>query len=412
MIAPIITACRVCGDRNLKKFFDLGEQPPANSLLAQPAESEIFYPLSLSWCQNCRLVQLNETVDPKELFSQYVWVTGTSKIAQDFAQIFYQELIKRVDRTSKPSDNKLVIEIASNDGTFLTPFIKNNFKVLGVDPAQNIAELANKNNIPTKCSFFGSKEAKNLIQEYGPAKIVFARNVIMHVANTRDFVEGLAEILTEDGILAVETHYAKTILDELHYDYIYHEHLCYFTLKTLEHLLNDFGLYVFDLVPSPISGGGIIVYIKKRSIGEQPIIEQYRQKELQQQINDFEQWQNFARRSFEHKERLLKLIDDFKGKTVVGYGASARSSTLLNFCGIDSKILPVIADKSPLKQGKFTAGTHIPIESPEMVMARKPEGVVLLAWNFAQEIMTYLKKDFGYKGSYLQPLPNSPRIID
>lgn len=201
-----ITSCRVCKSKNIKGFFDLGMQPLANSLVKDLNEKERFYPLSLSWCQDCNLVQLNQTADPKELFSDYVWVTKTSKTARDYAETFYKELV------SRGAKKGYVLEVASNDGTFLKPFIKNGYNVLGIDPAKNIAKMAENNNVPTKALFFGSDTALDLVREKGKADIIFARNVLPHVANTRDFVQGLETCLDKNGVLAIEVHYAKEIL--------------------------------------------------------------------------------------------------------------------------------------------------------------------------------------------------------
>ncbi|MBI2048862.1 MAG: class I SAM-dependent methyltransferase [Candidatus Liptonbacteria bacterium] len=419
---PKITTCRICESPKLKPFFDLGEQPLANSLLDGSQESgvrsqgEKFYPLSLTWCENCNLVQLEETVDSKGLFSTYVWVTGTSKGANEFSRKFYSELVRRVGGDK----SGYVLEIASNDGTFLKQFIEDGYEVLGVDPARNIAEMAERAGVPTKCVFWGKPAAEDLVAEKGRARIVFARNVLPHVANTRDFVEGLARALAEDGTLAIEAHYAKIILEELHYDSIYHEHLCYFTLKTLEKLLNDFGLYVFDIAKSPISGGSVVVYARKESgvrsqesgINESEMLKSFREKETEDGINNLERWQGFARRSFEHRDKLLEILGEAKkfGR-IIGWGASARSSTLLNFCGIDSSIISSIIDLNPLKQGKFTAGTHIPIVKPEEALKETPALVFITGWNFADEIIDSLRNKFGYKGPCLVPLPKEPRVI-
>lgn len=389
-------------------FFSLGKQPPANSLLRDLSQKENFYSLSLSYCNDCNLVQLNETIDPKELFSQYVWVTNTSKTAREFSETFYKELVRRTENPKK----KYVLEIASNDGTFLLPFKQNGFKVLGVDPAANIAEMAEAAGIPTKCLFFGIDVAKDILKQEGPAQIIFARNVLPHVANTADFVEGLALLLSEQGTLAIEAHYAKIILDELHYDSVYHEHLCYFTFKTLEKLLNEFGLYIFDIKESPISGGSMIVYAKKKKISEEPVVNFYRDREVKEKINEFSRWQEFSEKSMLHRQKLLQLLQAAKknGGKIIGYGASARSSTLLNFCGIDSDLIYAIADQNPLKQGLFTAGTHIKIESPEKAVNLNPESIFILAWNFAKEITDNLKNQYNYKGKIIVPLPNEPTI--
>lgn len=406
-----IEHCRVCGSSGLKPFFDLGSHPPSNSLINDLNEREDFYPLSLSWCSSCNLVQLNYTVDPKILFKQYVWVTGTSGVAQKFAETFFGELTARAPK----GKDGYVLEIASNDGTFLVPFIKAGYKVLGVDPAENISKMAERAGIPTRCVFWSEDEAKKLVSEKGRAGIIFARNVLPHVANTIDFVRGLAVALDDDGVLAIEVHYAKVILEGLHYDSIYHEHLCYFTLKSLEKLLNASGLFVFDIKESPISGGSIIVYTKKIKGEESALLKGYREKEEAAGVNALTVWQKFAERAFSHRDKLNEILNAVikpeSQNSIVGYGASARSSTLLNFCGINSRQLPIIADKNPLKQKKYTAGSHILIDSPEVVMARKPSHIFILAWNFEEEIIDYLGKTFGFKGPYIVPLPQEPRMV-
>lgn len=404
-----ITECRVCKNQEIKEFLDLGDQPPANSLLKNAEEKEEVYPLSLSWCPNCNLVQLNHTLDPEDLFTEYVWVTETSQVAKVHAKSFYENITKRVENP----EGSFVLEVASNDGTFLVPFIENNYKVLGVDPAKNIANIANERGIPTQAKFFGEEVAKEILEEHGPSKIIFARNVIPHVANLHDVIKGLSVCLDEKGILAIEAHYAKIILEELHYDSIYHEHLGYFTLKSMEALLNQFGLYVVDIEKSPISGGSLIYYIKKKQI-ENITVREQRNKEVETKLNDLESWQDFTRKTYGHKEKLLEILDQMKqeGKRIIGYGASARSSTLLNFCRIGPKQVPIIADQNPLKHNKYTAGTHIPIKSPEIVMETNPNCVFMLAWNFTNEISEILKTKYGFQGKCIIPLPNDPKIID
>lgn len=402
-----LTSCRIC-DSHTKHFFDLGLQPLANSLLKRPDERENKYPLALDWCPRCNLVQLNYTVDPKKLFSKYVWVTATSKTARDFSTLFYKELIKR---SSKTREN-YVLEIASNDGTFLLPFIKNGYKVIGIDPAKNIAKIARKNGVPTRTEFWNSKTALSLVKERGPARIIFARNVLAHVANTKDFVRGLSLALQDDGVLAVEVHYAGSILEKLQYDSIYHEHLCYFTLKTLERLLNDSGLFVFDVMHGPISGGSLVVYAGKHRRGQSAAFRKLRIKEQNDKVNALESWRDFAEKSYAHRDVLADILQEVsqRGEYVVGYGSSARSSTLLNFCGFNGRVIKSIADQNSLKHGLFTAGTHIKIESPKKVMALKPSLVVVLAWNFAEEIIDILRRKLYYSGRILVPLPNKPRI--
>ena len=270
-----ITSCRLCGSPKIIEFLNLGNQPLANLLLKNPLEKEEFYPLSLSWCEVCSLVQLNHTAEPEKLFSNYVWVTSTSRTAKEHSKAFFKEVISR----SEDLKNSYVLEIASNDGTFLAPFMENKFNVLGIDPARNIADEAVSRGIPTKCAFFGLNAANDIVQEKKAAKVVFARNVLAHVANLHDFVEGLALCVERCGLLVLEVHYAKIILEELHYDSVYHEHLCYFTVKSLEGLLRMHGLYVEEIGKSPISGGSLIIYARKVPAKEKHSVKLYRDSE-------------------------------------------------------------------------------------------------------------------------------------
>ncbi|MBI4423390.1 MAG: class I SAM-dependent methyltransferase [Elusimicrobia bacterium] len=404
----VINRCRSCDGERLVSVLDLGRQPLANALLESPRRKEAAYPLSISYCGDCSLVQLDQTIDPAKLFSRYVWVTGTSTTASRFADRFCDELLRR----SGVAKGSFVLEAASNDGTFLRPFLRRGLRVLGVDPARNIVALANKAGVPSHCAFFGEKVARGLARTRGPAQLVFARNVLPHVEDPHDFIEGLRAALEPEGVLAIEVHHAKVILEGLHYDSIYHEHLCYFTLKSLERLLNRHGLFAFDLSTSPISGGSIVVYARRRLVAPSRALRALRDQEERAGTNRLASWRLFAKRAFSHRRGLIEAVKRLGrgGRRVVGWGASARSSTMLNFCRIDHRLLAEIADMNPLKQGLHTAGTLIPIRAPEEVLARDPAGVLLLAWNFTDEIVGLLR-GFKSKADLLLPLPGAPRIL-
>lgn len=402
-----ITRCRACEDTNIKEFLDLGKQPYANSLLKNPTEKEKFYPLSLSWCSQCSLVQLNHTADPKELFSNYIWVTSTSSTTRKYAKAFCENTLSRIE---KPTEG-YILELASNDGTFLLPFKKKGCKVLGVDPAKNIVDLAVKNGIPTKCEFFGVSSARRIIKDFGPAKVIVARNVLPHIANLHDFIKGICISLDDKGLLVLEVHYAKKIYQELHYDSIYHEHLCYFTIKSLESILNLYNLYIEDIKTSPISGGSLVLYIKRGKIKESQVVKTYRRAEKKTKLNTFRRWSDFANRVKKHRKKLLEILNKQQDEIIVGYGASARSSTLLNFCKIGTNYLSVIADQNPLKQGFYTAGTHILIENPDIVMKKRPSVIIILGWNFKDEIIKILREKYNYQSICILPLPNNPKIV-
>ncbi len=258
------------------------------------------------------------------------------------------------------------------------------------------------------------KTSEEIINKHGKARTVIVRNVLPHVANLHDFVQGLQMCLEDDGLLAIEFHYAAEIFEELHYDSIYHEHLCYFTLKSIENLLNRYGIHVYDIKESRISGGSLILYAKKKKEKETDKVTYYRDLEEKNGINDLDSWQDFAEKVRNHRKQLLEILKDTmdSGGNVVGYGASARSSTLLNYCEIDSRYISMIADQNELKHNHYTAGTHIPISSPQIVMKNNPDYVFILAWNFKDEIIEKLKNDFNFKGKCILPLPNNPKIVE
>lgn len=403
-----LAECRVCGSRSLRTVLDLGNQPLANRLEERPYAPEPRIPLIICRCETCGTIQLTETVRPEVLFRKYVWVTGTSGVAQEYSRLFYERVSKRVGQGAR-----FVIEVASNDGTFLMPFAAQGHRVLGVDPAENIAALARARGIPTKSDFFGLEVGRSLVSSSGPADVVFARNVIPHVANAQDVVAGMAECLRPSGIGVVEFHRGDIILKELHYDSIYHEHLCYHTLASMTRLLEGCGLHPFDVETSPISGGSFVLYATKEKIAPSKNLLQQKSLEADLGVSGGAAWDHFAGQVVRHRDLLRNLVLDFKAKglRLAGYGASARSSTLLNYCGLTRDHLDAIADRAELKHGKFAPGTGIPILPPKEVLAGKPDVLLLLAWNFQDEILRQLREEFHWRGRIILPLPEDPRVI-
>jgi len=408
-IFQIISNCRICGKDKLNNILDLGEQPPANSLRDNPEESLPSIPLSIVHCDQCKTVQLKETVKPEYLFSKYVWVTGTSSTAQTYSSFFCDEALKRL-----PNRELFITEVASNDGTFLQRFKKRGHKVLGIDPAKNIAQIAVDKGIPTKVEFFDKKVAESIVSEYGKADCIFARNVIPHVDNIHGVISGMAHCIKDEGIAIVEFHYGENIMSELQYDSIYHEHLFYFSFQSLCFLLRKHGLSAFDYNVSPISGGSIALYCSKNKRPETSKLKEKLEKDENSGLSLEKNWLKFSEKCFDHKNKLVEVIKlhSGNGTKMIGYGASARSSTLLNFCGINHRHLVCIADGNPIKQGKFTAGTDIPIVSPDEAFAKKPDTVLLLAWNFKDEIVKTIKEKHQFRGKVILPFPNDPQIIE
>lgn len=403
----LISNCRVCRSNNLKDVFDLGSQPPANSLRKSLVEKLNEYPLKLVFCDNCKLVQLNFSVNPKNLFDKYFWVTATSKTAKDYSSFFFNEMNRRSE-----INNKFVLEIASNDGTFLLPFKKNNSKVLGIDPAKNIASEANKNGIKTLCNYFDFNTSNKIKTEEGIPSLIFARNVIPHVKEINSVVQGISNLSEHNTTVAIEFHYSKIILEELHYDSIYHEHLFYFTIKTINYLFNKFGLYSFDLFESPISGGSVVLLFSKQNKKKSNKLIEYEKYEEKFNLNNYETWLNFSQKSYNHSLELKKVITKLSNnKKIVGYGASARSSTLLNFINISNKNIEFIIDQNPLKNNLYTPGSDILIKSTkEGFLDLKDKSIILLAWNFREEIISILKK-FNFNGNIIIPLPNKVDVV-
>jgi SAM-dependent methyltransferase len=404
MISKTISKCRLCGSKKLENLLSLGDQPPANSLRKSLSEKLENVPLIICMCHKCTTVQLTETVAPKYLFSDYVWVTGTSKGALEYSYLFAERVLSKVNN----KHNLLVIEIASNDGTFLKTFREKGHKVLGIDPAKNLANEANKNGILTLANFFGVDVSKKIINDHGKADIVIARNVIPHVPDPNDVISGITHVLSEDGIGVIEFHWIDIILRELHYDSIYHEHFFYHSLKSINKLLSNHGLNMFDFAESPISGGSLVAYFSK--IKTSKLIQKLKWED-EKGLSSVHKWHEFAKETYQHRKKLKLLINSeiLSGKTLIGYGASARSSTLLNFCNIDHRHLSCIADQNPLKHNTFTPGTNILVLSPEQALIKNPDTIVILAWNFKDEIIDDLKKK-GFSGNVIIPLPNEPYL--
>ena len=407
-IYETIKCCRICGSDNIEEVLNLGEQPPANSLYRSDEKRPPAVPLRLMYCQKCSTVQLGEDVDPEYLFGEYLWVTGTSATAEQYSHEFAKKALSQVVEHNK---SPYIVEIASNDGTFLKRFIEKGCKVLGIDPAKNIAELAVKNGIPTKADFFTLDLAERLVEKEGKADIVFARNVIPHVKEIHSVIGGINTLINEGGVGIIEVHNAGLILEELHYDYIYHEHLFYYTLKTISGLIERYGLHVFDVMLSPISGGSWVIYFSKNKKEKTKELIKHEKKELENNINSYHRWVEFSDQVTVHSEKLKKMVMQ-SDKKIPAYGASARSSTLLNFCGITNKHISVVIDKNPMKNGLMTAGSNIPVVSFEdgLKEIKSSEKILLLAWNFQDEIVQELR-EAGFSGKFIIPLPGDPYTL-
>tara|TARA_Y100001970_G_C14239851_1_gene864206 strand:+ start:638 stop:1855 length:1218 start_codon:yes stop_codon:yes gene_type:complete len=399
-----IICCRICKSKKLKEVLDLNNQPTANQLTKNFYEKEHKIPLKLLFCEKCKTLQLSSTVNSNYLFSKYVWVTNTSKVAREYCKLF----VKRTNNITKKKIN-YVCEIASNDGTLLKEYKNIGYEILGVDPAKNISNEANKNNIKTLNGFFDYKLSNYIKNKFGKSDLIIARNVIPHVENIHSVIKGIKNLLSKNGTVAIEFHYLDKIINGLQYDSVYHEHIYYFSLKSISHLFSLYGLHLFDFDKSPISGGSLVIYLshlkRKKTIKLSKLIKLENRKAL----NSYYRLKKFGLDCIKHKKDLIKIIDNLDGK-ICGYGASARSSTLLNFSQIDYKKINFIIDKNPMKKGYFTPGTKIKIIPFRKNKLKNIQNVLLLAWNFKNEIINEFKLK-KIKCKFILPLPNKIKIL-
>ncbi len=388
--------CQVCKNK-ISKILDLNKQPPANSIYKKKKPKK--FPLILAFCKSCKLVQLTEYPNKKYLFNKYFWVTGTSIAANNFAKIFFKKLSKSLRKKSN------VLEIASNDGTFLKEFKKNKHNILGIDPAKNIAKIANLKGITTIAEFFNFKKSIEIKKKFKP-DLIFARNVIPHVSNLKSVVKGISNLCKDNTQVAIEFHYAGYIYKELQYDSIYHEHIYYFTIESLSKIFEKYNLYPNDLFVSPISGGSLVLIFSQKKKYKSLSLKKFILYEKKIKLNQINTWKIFSQKVKIHKDKFRKLIlEKFKlnGK-LFAYGASARSSTLMNYAKIDNRYVDFIIDQNKLKEGYYTPGSSIKILRFNRVskLVRKYKFMILLAWNFKTEIQKFLSKK-KFKGEILVP---------
>lgn len=401
-----ISKCRTCLSESLTVCLDLGKQPLANALRSKPdTESEGKFPLRLVHCADCGLTQIDVNVEPQIMFSSYNWVTGTSQVSVGHCRRFVQNSIESLGRHPKS-----VLEIGSNDGTLLREYQKLGIKnLVGVDPATNLV-LNYGNVIASENFFFTSGNAKKLLDKYGEFDVVVARNVFSHVPDFIDVISGVSSLTNSESVFFMEFHWAFDILKGLHYDSIYHEHTYYHSITSVSRVLERFGLNVFTGFKSPISGGSVVLASSKLNNGASDEIKGMIQLELEAGISRTESWLQFGVKSLENLSKVREQINSFAGKKVCGFGASARSSTVLNALGQAASSIVSIGDNNPLKWGRFAPGFSIPIEPVSKMLSRNPDLIVVFPFNFKDEILRELS-EAGWTGSVLFPIPHPPAIL-
>lgn len=407
--------CRLCSGRRLFEFLDLGMHPPSDRFIteAQCDEPEPKFPLKVVLCEDCGHVQLTEVVEPELLYQQdYPYESSTTRAGQRH----WRELATSSVHRFGLSPEDLVVDIGSNVGVLLQMFKDHGTRCLGIDPAPNIAAIATRRGIETMVRFFGRDTAAEVRDRNGPARIITATNVFAHVDDLDDFVGGVDELMTEDGVLIIEAPYFCNLVGSLEYDTIYHEHLSYISVAPLLRFFARHDMEIFDIEQRDIHGGSLRIFVQRRATPRRvqtETVEKFIDTESDLRVHEPARLLRFASDVKANRRSVRRLVRRVRksGKRIVGVSAPAKGMTLLNYCGLGKEDLEFITEKSALKIGRFTPGGHIPVLADDALLAAKPDYAILLAWNFAEEIMSNLADFSANGGRFVIPVPDV-RVVD
>jgi SAM-dependent methyltransferase len=406
-----VTACRMCGSGELELYLDLGHTPPADQFrraerLAQP---EVSFPLQVCICTRCGLSQLGYVVRPEILYQdEYPYEASTTRAGQSHFRTFAASVADRIGLTERD----LVVDIGSNVGVLLAGFREAGARVAGIDPAANIAAIAEERGIPTVADFFGAAAVERVLREHGAARVITGTNVFAHIDDLSELMRNIDRLMTEDGVFIFECPYFLNLLKDLEYDTIYHEHLSYVSMRPLIAFFARFGMRVFDVEEVDIHGGSFRVFVDRcRREVNASVIDDLLRREEREGAFDIARLGRFAADVADNRDELVAMLHDLRGrgKRVAGVSAPAKGMTLLNYARIGRETLEFVTEKSQLKIGRFTPGGHIPVVGDEVLLAEKPDYALLLAWNFADEIMRNLSAYSAAGGRFIVPIP-APRI--
>ncbi len=401
--------CRFCHTGLQRTFVDLGMSPLCESFLTreQLNQMEPFYPLHAYVCEECFLVQVEEYVGPEQIFSEYAYFSSYSRAWLEHAKSYTDMIVSRLglDHTSQ------VIELGSNDGYLLQYFMARGIRVLGVEPAGNVAAAAIAKGVPSTTRLFGLETAQELLAGGHHPDLIVGNNVLAQVADLNGFVAGMKKLLKPGGVITMEFPHLLRLMDENQFDTIYHEHFSYFSLMSAERIFTAHGLTLFDVEEMWTHGGSLRIYARHQEDEARPVGARVRAllaREKAVGLDRPERYAAFAEQVRETKWRLLEFLIGAKrrGKSIAGYGAPGKGNTLLNYCGIRTDFLDYTVDRNPYNHGRFTPGTHIPIPPPEKILETQPDYVLILPWNLKDEIMEQMSAVQGWGGQFVVPIPD------
>lgn len=403
--------CRFCGSQKIELVIDLGFQPLAGGFITttkkdKQLKQEKFYPLQVAFCHNCYLVQVPDVIDKDVLFKKYFYESSAiGTLIKRFSKV-----AKKIKKLTK-KDTPFIVEIGANDGAFIKEVQKLDIHIIGIDPAKNIVSKVRKMGIPIEYGYFTQKSAQKILRKFGQADAIYSFNTLAHIEDMHEVIKAIQLLLKPDGYLSFEIHYLGSIMDELQYDMIYHEHQYYYSALALQNFFKQFDMEIFDLEKTETHAGSLNISVQFKKTGVHRISENVKKiitEEIKKKYHLVSTYKKLGKQIESRKRALINLLTRLKkeGAVIAGYGASGRGTIISNYCQLDDRLLSYIIDDAPAKLGVFTPGVHLPVVSSAILKTtKKPDYILLFAWSFAKEILTRNPAFAATGGKYILPLP-------